>query len=157
MLLLLALTGTVVGAVTGQTSVPEYRVSPGRARERALESFAEAGRCWICWHSQLGWSDPARALGNTTDKLFFRYRPESPRAGERFTVFVRPRTVDGEFVIATFVIDLGDGTYLRRERAFGDVRVDHVYARPGDYSIRAWVGWTGERPVDAQLDFRVLP
>ena len=156
-LLAVALLGMIVAGATGETMDRQYFAPVREARERALSVFADVPRCAVCYSSVLGAVEPTTALGNDVMFVDLRTEPESPRAGEPVRVRVRPRSPDGEYVVALVRLELGDGSIATYRRLFGDATDLHVYAQPGEYEVHAWVKASSDDPSEARIRVRVAP
>jgi hypothetical protein len=152
-----AIVATVVAAGTRIAIAAEYLVPAKEARERALSAFVAVPRCALCYFSGMGAVEPTVALGNAVGFLDFHTEPAFPRVGERVRIRVRPRTLEGEYLVSTIRLDIGEGSIAAYYRLFGDVDTIHVYTRPGDYPLSVWVKGTPDQPTEARMTLRVAP
>lgn len=152
-----ALLGMIVGVGTGGTMDRQYFTPFKEARERALSAFADMHRCAVCYSSALGAIEPTVSLGNDVSFVDLRALPASPRAGQRVDIRVRPRSRDGEYVVSLVRLELGDGSVATHRRMFGDANDSHIYARPGEYEVHAWVKASSEEPAEARMTVHVVP
>jgi hypothetical protein len=149
----IAATAVVVALGSGRVRAAEYLPSHRDARERVLSAVAAEPRCAICYASGVGAVDPTTLFNNGLGLVDVRVRPDAPRAGDSHALRVRPRTVEGERLLATIRIDFGDGTTTTLRRHFGDVDVPHSYAA-GDYTARVWAS-SGSSPMETTIPVHV--
>lgn len=152
-----ALIATVVAAGTRNAIAAEYLVPAKEARERALSAFVAVPRCALCYVSGMGAVEPTVAFGNAVGFLDFHTEPTFPRVGQRVRIRVRPRTLEGEYLVSTVRLDVGEGSIAAYYRLFGDVDIVHVYTQPGDYPMYVWVKGTPDQPAEARMTLRVAP
>lgn len=156
-LFVVVLVATLVAAGTGNAIAREYLVPAKAARERALSAFVAIPRCALCFFSGMRAVEPTVALGNVVGFLDFHTEPTFPRAGQRVRIRVRPRTPEGEYLVSTVRLDIGEGSIAAYYRLFGDVDTVHVYPRPGDYPMYVWVKGTPDQAVEARMTLHVAP
>ena len=150
-----AAVAVLVAMGTGRVRAAEYLPPHRDARERVLAAVAAEPRCAICYASGVGAVDPTALFNNRLGLVDVRVRPDAPRAGDVHALRIRPRTVEGERLMATIRIDFGDGTTTTLRRQFGDVDVPHSYAA-GDYTARVWASSTSS-PLETTAAVHVVP
>ena len=152
-----ALVATAAAAGTGRAIAAEYLVPAKEARERALSAFVAVPRCALCYFSGVGAVEPTVALGNSIGSVDFHTEPAFPHVGQRVRIRVRPRTPQGEYLVSTVRLDIGEGSIAAYYRLFGDVETVHIYTQPGDYPMSVWVKGSPDQPAEARLTLRVVP
>lgn len=154
-LVALAAVGSLVGLLTGRGSNTSYLLPAAEARTEALSAFAAQEECVICYSSSAGAVEPTVALGNSVSLASLRIRPLRPRAGTLTIIVVRPRSENGEFVLADVYVETGDGTSAVRKNVYGDAAFEHVYKTPGRYEVRAVIGTSPHSQVQATTTVNV--
>jgi len=151
-----AVAGEAISAVTSVRSAERYVIGPRDARERVLETFAALPHCALCLVTGQAAGDPSIALDNDVGFVVIRVESRILTAGEPVFVTIRPRSAAGEYIVGTIRVDFGDGEMGVYPRQFADRVVDHVYARPGTYALRAWVRTADGRTAAAEQLMQVV-
>jgi len=133
-----------VAAVTRRSGLADYQPAVDDVRERAFRAVATQVNCRLCYSARFGPSDPTRVFGNDVAVLAVQVESTLPTAGQTVRIRVRPRDASGAPVLGDLLVDLGDGTARSYLGLYGDVRVEHVYARPGEYQVQATLRARGD-------------
>ena len=135
--LIMVAVGIPVAAASGRCRSADYLPSADEVREQAFLALPRQRRCALCYSSRTGRVEPTVALGNHVAAIRFEVDPPSPDVGTSVRVRVRPREEAGSFVLGDLLVDFGDGTARRFPDEYGDVTVEHAYAQPGEFRLRA--------------------
>jgi len=142
--LALVVVAVPAAAVTGRRWSADYQPAWDEVRERAFRAVARQVNCRMCYSARSGWRDPTSVFSNYIGTLAVQVESASPTAGQPSRIRIRARIAEGAGVLGDLLVDLGDGTTRSYPGHFGDVRVEHVYAQPGEYRVRATLRARGD-------------